>query len=631
MHARGALWYPYRSVALLPRIKRFLVGSPLHSAELHEQRLSKKAALTVFASDNLSSTAYATEEILLVLMLAGPAVLYTVVPVAGSIAILLFIVVLSYAQLIHAYPSGGGGYTVAKENLGVGAGLMAAAALSIDYVLTVAVSVAAGVAAIVSFLPDLYPYRTSLGVLAVGFVLLINLRGVRESAQAFAIPVYTFIACAYLLVGAGLWRHFVDGVQPKAVEIAPTIEVTSSLAFAMLMLRSFSQGCTALTGVEAISNGVQAFQKPVVRNSQVTLFIMAGILGSMFLGVSYAAYLFGVVPKTDGSETVLSQIGRIVFGTELMGTGVLYYVTQIATTAILILAANTCFAGFPRLASVMAQDRFVPRQLANMGDRLVFSNGILLLGMLAAMLIVGFQGSTHALLPLYAIGVFLSFTLSQAGLVVHWWRSREKGRGWRLALNLLGAVTTFLVLIVIAFFKFTAGAWVVVIAVPAVMYLFWKTRRHYFLAAKQLSLSGAERTRVSRHTVIVPVANTPNRVVLTAVEYAMSISRDVIPVTVNTDGRSHDEIRQGWRRIFPDADLVILDSPYRSVAQPLLRFIDEVEDLRQDDKVTVLLPEYVPAKWWHNLLHNQTSLVLKGALLFKPRIVVTSVPTHLRE
>ncbi|MGH9790847.1 MAG: APC family permease [Candidatus Acidiferrales bacterium] len=618
-------------MALLPRIKRFLVGSPLHSAELHEQRLSKKAALTVFASDNLSSTAYATEEILLVLMLAGPAVLYTVVPVAGSIAILLFIVVLSYAQLIHAYPSGGGGYTVAKENLGVGAGLMAAAALSIDYVLTVAVSVAAGVAAIVSFLPDLYPYRTALGVLAVGFVLLINLRGVRESAQAFAIPVYTFIACAYLLVGAGLWRHFVDGVQPKGIEIAPTIEVTSSLAFAMLMLRSFSQGCTALTGVEAVSNGVQAFQKPVVRNSQVTLFVMAGILGSMFLGVSYAAYLFGVVPKTDGSETVLSQIGRIVFGTELMGTGVLYYVTQIATTAILILAANTCFAGFPRLASVMAQDRFVPRQLANMGDRLVFSNGILLLGMLAAMLIVGFQGSTHALLPLYAIGVFLSFTLSQAGLVVHWWRSREKGRGWRLALNLLGAVTTFLVLIVIAFFKFTAGAWVVVIAVPAVMYLFWKTRRHYFLAAKQLSLSGAERTRVSRHTVIVPVANTPNRVVLTAVEYAMSISRDVIPVTVNTDGRSHDEIRQGWRRIFPDADLVILDSPYRSVAQPLLRFIDEVEDLRQDDKVTVLLPEYVPAKWWHNLLHNQTSLVLKGALLFKPRIVVTSVPTHLRE
>ncbi len=631
MHARGALWYAYRSVPLLPRIKRFLVGSPLHSAELHEQRLSKKAALTVFASDNLSSTAYATEEILLLLALAGPAVLYTVVPVAGSIAILLFIVVLSYAQLIHAYPSGGGGYTVAKENLGVGAGLMAAAALSIDYVLTVAVSVAAGVAAIVSFLPELYPYRTAMGVLAVGFVLLINLRGVRESAQAFAVPVYTFIGCAYLLIGAGLWRHFVDGVQPQAPEIAPTIEVTSSLAFAMLMLRSFSQGCTALTGVEAISNGVQAFQKPVVRNSQVTLFVMAGILGSMFLGVSYAAYLFGVVPKADGSETVLSQMGRIVFGDELLGTGVFYYVTQISTTAILVIAANTCFAGFPRLASVMAQDRFVPRQLANMGDRLVFSNGILLLGMLAAMLIVGFQGSTHALLPLYAIGVFLSFTLSQAGLVAHWWRSRERGRGWRLALNLLGAVTTFLVLIVIALFKFTAGAWVVVIAVPAVMYLFWKTRRHYFLLAKQLSLSGAERTRVSRHTVIVPVANTPNRVVLTAVEYAMSISRDVIPVTVNTDGRSHDEIRQGWRRIFPDADLVILDSPYRSVAQPLLRFIDEIEDLRQDDKVTVLLPEYVPAKWWHNLLHNQTSLVLKGALLFKPRIVVTSVPTHLRE
>ncbi len=618
-------------MALLPSLKRLLLGSPLHTSELHGQRLSKKAALTVFASDNLSSTAYATEEILLVLMLAGPAFLHSVVPIAGSIAVLLTIVVLSYAQLVHAYPSGGGAYTVARENLGVGAGLVAAAALSIDYVLTVAVSVAAGVAAIVSFVPALFSHRILVGVIAVALVLVINLRGAKESARVFAFPVYTFVACAYLLIGAGLWRHFVEGVQPQPVHVEPQINVVGTLAIAMLMMRGFSQGCTALTGVEAISNGVQAFEKPAARNAQLTLFLMAAILGSMFLGVSYAAYLFGVVPKLDGSETVLSQIGRIVFGTDPAGLGIFYYVTQISTTAILILAANTCFAGFPRLASILAEDRFVPRQLANLGDRLVFSNGILVLGGLAAVLLIGFQGDTHALLPLYAIGVFLSFTLSQAGLVVHWWHSREKGRGWRLALNALGAVTTGLVLLVIAFFKFSEGAWVVIFAVPAVMFLFWKTRRHYFNVTMQLSLSGAERTSVTRHTVIVPVSPTPNRVVLTAVAYAKSISRDVIPVTVNTGHMSRDEIQRAWNRLFADLPLVVLDSPYRSVVQPLLRFIDEIEDLRDDDKVTVLLPEYVAAKWWHNLLHNQTTLVLKGSLLFKPRIVVTSVPTHLRE
>ncbi len=610
---------------MFPRLKRLLLGSPLRTAEMHEQRLSKVAALTVFASDNLSSAAYATEEILLVLVVVGTALLHSVIPVAASIAVLLIIVVFSYAQLIHAYPSGGGAYTVAKENLGVGAGLVAAAALLIDYVLTVAVSVAAGVAALTSAYHTLFPYRTAIGVAAIVIVLLANLRGVRESARVFAVPVYTFIFATFFMIAAGLWRHFVEGITLPPPQITPETDLAAAGA-GILVLRAFSQGCTALTGVEAVSNGVQAFRQPVVRNAQVTLYVMAAILGGMFLGISYVAFEFGIVPKADGSETVLSQIARIVFG-----QGIFYYVMQFSTMLILILAANTCFAGFPRLASILAGDRFVPRQLANMGDRLVFSNGIVVLGVLATVLLVYFSGSVHALLPLYAIGVFLSFTLSQSGLVVHWWHSAAPGRGWRLALNAIGALVTGAVLLIIAYFKFFHGAWVVVVAVPAIMFLFWKTRRHYFHVSMQLSMSDTVRPRLARHTVIVPVPATPNKVILTAIEYATSISRDVIPVTLNTDGRPREEILESWRKQFQDVPLIVLDSPYRAVVLPLLRFIQEVEDLRHDDKVTVLLPEFVPARWWHNLLHNQTSLLLKGALLFRPGIVVTSVPHHLRD
>jgi amino acid transporter len=609
---------------MFPRLKRILLGSPLHSTELHEQRLSKKAALTVFASDNLSSAAYATEEILLVLVLAGAAAIPSVFPVATAIALLLIIVVFSYAQLIHAYPSGGGAYTVAKENLGITAGLVAASALLIDYVLTVAVSVAAGIAAITSAFPALFPHRIAIGVLAIVLVLLANLRGVRESARVFAFPVYTFIVATFIMIAMGLWRHFAEGVTIPA---PPIPDAQPQLLTLFLLLRAFSQGCTALTGVEAVSNGVQAFQKPVVRNAQITLYVMAAILGLMFMGISYVAYEFGIVPTRDGSDTVLSQMARIAFGSG----SAMYYLLQFSTMAILLLAANTCFAGFPRLASILAEDKFVPRQLANLGDRLVFSNGIFVLGLLAGMLLVGFAGSVHALLPLYAIGVFLSFTLSQAGLVVHWKNSTAPGRGWRLALNTLGAVVTFAVLLIITYFKFFEGAWVIVFAVPLIMLVFWKTRRHYFKASRQLSLSGVERPRVARHTVIVPVAPVPNRVVLSAVEYARSISRDVMAVTVNSDTLAHDEILANWKRLFDDVPLIVLQSPYRSVVRPFLRFVDEVQDLRHDDHVTVILPESVPARWWHNLLHNQTSLILKGALLFRPGIVVTSVPTHLRE
>ena len=608
-------------VILLPRLKRLLLGSPLRTTELHEQRLSKKAALAVFSSDALSSSAYATEEILLALVVGGSLLLHFSLPISFCIIGLLAIVVISYSQTIYAYPSGGGAYIVAKENLGVGAGLVAGAALLIDYILTVAVSVAAGVAAITSAAPVLYRHRIALSLTFIVIILFLNLRGVRESAVVFGIPVYWFILSIYVLVVTGLSRVMAGSSAALPPPELTAVEVLPPL---FLFLRGFAAGCAALTGVEAISNGVQAFRQPVSRNASITLFWMAAILGSLVISVTFLAHHFGIVPQHG--ETVLSQINRSVFG-----RGPLYFMIQAATTAILILAANTSFAGFPRLSSILAQDRFAPRQLANLGDRLVFSNGALLLAGAAGLLLVLFGADTHRLIPLYMIGVFISFTLSQAGMVVHWRHSTEKGRHWRMTVNAFGAVTTSVVLVVVAVVKFTHGAWVVLLAIPLIVYWFRKVREHYFVSARQLSVSDFERVKTSRHTVIVPVAPVPNKVVLTALEYARSISGDVVAVTVNTEGRDATDIRAGWKKYVDDVPLIVLESPYRSVLQPLLRFIDEMEDLRPDDKVTVLLPEFVPARWWHNLLHNQTTLMLKGALLFRKGIVVTSVPHHLRD
>ena len=609
---------------LFPRLKRLLVGSPLRSTELHEQRLSKKAALAVFASDALSSSAYATEEVLLALIVGGSAALGLSLPIAACILVLLTIVATSYSQTIHAYPSGGGAYIVTKENLGITAGLVAAAALQIDYILTVSVSVAAGIAAITSAVPALYPHRVALCLTAILIILMANLRGVKESAKLFGIPVYWFIFSIYMLLIAGLYRVASPGgpATPPVPTVAPLVQISVMWLF----LRGFAAGCAALTGVEAISDGVQAFREPVSRNASITLFWMAGILGSLVLGITFLAHAFGVVLVPGGTETALSQINRHIFG-----RGPIYYMIQVATTAILILAANTSFADFPRLSSILAKDRFAPRQLANRGDRLVFSNGALVLALAAGLLLVVFRAETHLLIPLYMIGVFVSFTLSQAGMVLHWRHSGEKGRHWRMVVNAIGAATTAVVLVVVGVMKFEHGAWIVMLAIPLLVMMFRKVRQHYFISSRLLSLSDFERVRVARHTVVIPVAPAPNKVVLTAVEYARSISNDVIAVTVNTDGRDNREILEGWKKHVEGVPLIVLDSPYRSVVQPLLRFIDEVGELRPDDKVTVLLPEFVPARWWHNLLHNQTSLMLKGALLFRPGIVVTSVPYHLRQ
>ncbi|MBI3935293.1 MAG: amino acid permease [Acidobacteria bacterium] len=608
-------------------LKKLLIGTPLETAMLHEQRLTKKAALPILASDNLSSSAYATEEIVVGLM-AGASVgmafpLYYAIPIALAIGLLTGIVAISYGQTLHAYPTGGGAYTVAKENLGITPALVAGSALLVDYVLTVAVSVAAGIAAITSAIPSLYNHRVALAVLTIFVILVANLRGVRESAAVFSGPVYLFIGCAFLLILGGLARYYTSGAAvTQTASVVPSAPLWNSTSV-FLLLHAFASGCAALTGIEAVANGVTIFRPPVSRNASTVLYILATLLTAMFFGITVLTYLYGIHPQAG--ETMLSQLGRAVFG-----TGPVYYTIQAATMAILVLAANTSFADFPRLSSVMAKDRFLPRQLANMGDRLVFSNGMLVLALLASLLVITFQADVHLLIPLYMVGVFVSFTLSQAGMVGHWRRSAEKRlRRWHIGVNAFGAATTFLVLMVVAFVKFLEGAWVIAMAIPLIVWICLQLRRHYFQVGRELSLTAYEKPRDLLHTAIVPVAGL-NRMVLAAVEYARSISKDVIAVSINVDQADPEKLEQQWEEWAPDVPLVVLNSPYRAIQRPLLQFIREVENWRNDDVVTVVIPEFVAKRWWHQFLHNQTSLFLKAALVFQPRIVVVSVRQHLR-
>ncbi|MBI2903236.1 MAG: APC family permease [Candidatus Methylomirabilis oxyfera] len=600
-------------------LKRKLLGTPLRTAEAPHQRLSNFAALAVFSSDNLSSVAYATEEILLVLVLAGSAGLSSAWPISIAIALLLVIVATSYRQTIHAYPSGGGAYIVAKENLGVYPGLIAAAALLIDYVLTVAVSIAAGVAAITSALPALYPYRVSLGILCIGLITLANLRGVRESGRIFAGPTYFFIAAFVVMIGFGLFKSLVSGAGTTGGEELPAPGTGLSL---FLLLRAFASGCAALTGVEAISNGIQAFKHPESKNAATTLTWMAGILLTLFLGITALSGMYGVLPREG--ETLVSQIARRIFG-----TGSFYYLIQGATAMILILAANTSFADFPRLSSILARDRFMPHQLANQGDRLVYSNGIVGLGLLASALIWLFHGETHALIPLYAVGVFLSFTLSQAGMVRHWLMLRRPGWPLHVAINGLGAISTGVVLAVIAAVKLIHGAWIVIALIPLMTIAFVKVHEHYRSMAEQLTLQGFEPQKPKEQIILVPVSGI-HRGVVTALQYARSLSPHVEAIYVDLDVEATEALRVKWGLWAGGTDLVILDSPYRSILGPLIEYLDGVERKHPDAQITVVLPQVVPARWWHNLLHNQTAWFIKGALLFRKRIiVVTDVPLHL--
>jgi amino acid transporter len=607
---------------LLSQAKRFIVGEPIPSHLAHHERLSRFTGLAVLSSDPLSSVAYATEEILRVLVLVGVGTLTLATPIAFVIASILAIVVFSYRQTIHAYPSGGGAYIVAKDNLGEMPALIAAAALLIDYVLTVAVSIAAGVAALTSAFPQWHVNRVEL---TLGFVVVLtlgNLRGIRESGRIFALPTYLFVVSLLCLIAVGVWRAFTGGIHPVAA--AAPIQPPGEALTLFLLLTAFSNGCTAMTGVEAVSNGVPAFKPPEAKNAAATMVMMAVLSITMFIGITLLAHAYHVIPSEQ--ETVVSQIARAVFG----GRGWPYYVVQAGTMLILVLAANTAYADFPRLASILARDRYVPRQLMNQGDRLAFSNGIIGLSVFASVLLIAYGGDTHALIPLYMIGVFVSFTLSQAGMVVHW--RKLKGPGWRTSafINGLGAAVTGIVLIVVALTKSREGAWIILLLIPVHVVMFRVTRRHYEEVARQLSLDGWTNGTRHRNTVLVPMSGV-HRAVVQALEYAKTLSPDVKAVYVNIDPTATEQMCAQWKKWGNGVPLVVLESPYRSLMEPLLEYIDQVDAAQPDDFVTIVLPEFVPARWWHHVFHNQRALLIKGALLFRPNVVVTSVPFHLRQ
>lgn len=606
----------------LSQIKRVVVGEPIPSHLAHHERLSRFTGLAVLSSDPLSSVAYATEEILRVLVLVGVGALGIVTPIAFVIAAILAVVVFSYRQTIYAYPSGGGAYIVSKDNLGETPALIAAAALLIDYVLTVAVSIAAGVAAITSALPELHNVRVEIALGCVVVLTIGNLRGIRESGRIFALPTYFFVFSLLTLIGVGAWRALTGTIEP--VEPVSPLASTGAPLTLFLLLTAFSNGCTAMTGVEAVSNGVPAFKAPESKNAAATMLMMATLSITMFLGITFLAHAYQVMPSEQ--ETVVSQIARGVFG----GRGIPYYLVQAATMLILVLAANTAYADFPRLASILARDQYVPRQLMNQGDRLAFSNGIIWLSVFASVLLVAYGGDTHSLIPLYMIGVFVSFTLSQAGMVVHWRRLR--GPGWKTSavINGIGAVVTGTVLIVVALTKGLEGAWIILLLIPVHVLLFRATRRHYDGVGAQLSLKGwIEETPRRYNTVLVPISGV-HRAVIEAVSYAKTLSPDVRAVYVNMDVVATEHVQQDWATWGQGVPLVVLDSPYRSLMEPLLEYLEQVDGERPDDYITVVLPEFVPARWWHHLFHNQRALLIKGALLFKPNVVVTSVPFHLR-
>ena len=601
-------------------LKRLLVGEPIPSHLAHHERLSRVTGLAVLSSDALSSVAYATDFILATLVVAGVGAFVYAIPISLVIATLLAIVAFSYRQTIHAYPTGGGAYIVAKDNIGPSAGLIAAASLLVDYTLTVAVSISAGVLAITSAFPGLDSYRIEMCLGFLAILTLGNLRGIRESGNIFAVPTYFFVVSIALLLGAGLYRYLIDGIVPVDAVLPPGAGQTPLTT--LLLLTAFANGCTAMTGVEAVSNGVPAFRPPEAKNASATLVTMAVLAISMFVGITMLAHAYKVVPNS--AESGISQLGRAIFG----GPNLLYYLLQAGTTLILVLAANTAYADFPRLASIVSRDRYLPRQFMNQGDRLAFSNGILVLSSFAAVLIVAFRGDTQSLLPLYMIGVFISFTLSQSGMVIHWRKTREPGWKTSALINGFGAIVTGIVLLIVAVTKTLEGAWIVLLLIPLIVAFFKATHRHYAHVASELTLKGWEPQRRVHNTVLIPIGGL-QRAVVEALRYAETLSDDVRAIYVDVNPAQTDQLRKDWESWGGRVALVVLPSPYRSLMEPLLEYIEQAAAQKDDDYVTVILPEFVPKRWWQHLYHNQTSLLIKGALLFRPSIVVTSVPFHL--
>ena len=611
-------------------VKRLLIGRPLSSREFEQQRLPKRLALGVFSTDAIASTAFATQEILVVLVpAAGMAALGYLVPISLLVVALLVIVVLSYRQTLYAYPNGGGSYIVSRENLGTNPSLVAAASLLVDYTLTVSVSVAAGVAAITSAIAALRGYEVELAVALIVLIAVGNLRGVRESGRLFAPPTYVYVSMMTLLVVWGLFRTFTGDLQPLPVNHAQLAHFTGGETMLggvtfFLLMRAFSSGAVALSGVEAISNGVQAFRKPESRNAAITLMWTGFILGSLFTGIAVLADQLR--PTLSENETILSQMGHAVFG----GGGPLYIVLQASTAAILTLSANTAYADFPRLSGIIARDGFMPRQLANRGDRLVLSNGILVLSIAAGGLVIGFGASVSSLIPLFAVGLFTAFTLSQAGMVVHHWRLREPR--WRagLVINGVGALATTLVTAVILVSKFTEGAWIPALVIPLLVLLFKGIHHHYATVDRAMRVEPGIKLPDIQHTVVVLVGPKVHIGVIQALAYARSLRPDFLhAVSVAFDADQANRIREQWERFDFDIPLDVVDSPYREINEPVLEYLDDIDARWSSDVVTVIIPELVVRHWWQQLLHNQTALWLKVRLLFREGTVVTSVPSHV--
>lgn len=627
------------------RLKRFFVGNPLASHRERHERLPIPIGLAVFASDALSSTAYATEEILIALFAAGLSARIGLdliqasafngllaVPIAAIIVLLMFIVVMSYREVIFAYPMGGGSYEVAKNQLGKSASQIAGAALLIDYVLTVSVSMSSGVANIVS--TGWFPkgHNVAISVTLILIIMLLNLRGVKESGKAFAIPAFFFILSMLALIGTGIFKVATGQVAagPEIEVVSQQISTVSPWILVAVLLRAFSHGCAALTGIESVANGVQAFKEPSEVNASKTMVYMGLVLATIFLGVTYLAYaLPGIVPPELSlhHETVISQIAASVF---THGSPI-YLIIQFVTAIILILAANTSFNGFPRLGRILAQDGFLPRQLMNLGDRLVYSNGIVILSLFAMLLIIVYHADYNAMMPLYAIGVFMSFTLAQWGMINY--HQTEQKPGWqrRALINRIGALSTGVVTIILAVEKFTEGAWIVLVAIPLVIFVFQKIHQHYESIGKQLALPADGYCPIAiEHTVLVLVSSL-HRGTIPALEYAKTISDKVEAVHVELNPAATERLKRAWEDWGCGIPLTILKSPYRSISEPLLEYIDEVEDRDEHDLVTIIVPEFVTKSWWHNLLHNQTSIMIKTLLRYRKNKIVTTVRYHLEE
>lgn len=618
--------------------RNWLIGNPLNTADAPNQTIGKVIGLAVFASDALSSTAYASQEILLILAYAGSASLGYVFPISLAIVTLMVIVSISYEQTIHAYPGGGGAYIVARDNLGELPAQTAGAALLTDYILTVAVSISSGVAQITSAFPVLFDFRVEIAVGMVLFIMLINLRGVKESGMAFAIPTYFFVATMVIMVAVGFFRYFTGTLG--AVVNPPELSVVGdavAVVTPFLLLHAFSSGTSALTGIEAISNGITAFKEPRSKNAGITLIWMSTILATLFLGISFLIGPIQAVPSE--AETVISQMARTIFS----GQGILYLALIGGTAVILIMAANTAFADFPRLSALHAGDGFLPRQMTFKGSRLVFSRGIITLAAVSSLLIIIFQASVTRLIPLYAIGVFMSFTLSQAGMARRWWKAghlkenekiTEPGSvvtydsKWhiKLIINGFGAICTLVVMVVFAITKFKDGAWIIIILIPVLVTIFFSIHRHYKNLAKRLSLQQYHSTSISRHRVVVLIAGV-HRGSLAALTYARSLSEDITSVHVSIDPAESQKVREKWETYGEGTRLVILDSPYRLLVEPVMEYISGLLAKRQPNEiVTVVVPQFVPRHWWENFLHNQTALMLRFGFLFKPGLVIIEVP-----